>query len=670
MGNNLFLFFDTETTGLNRYQDNLVQLAWVVTDQNGKILSENEWIIKPSGFTIPYMAEEVHGISTSHAKLYGVDLEDALEKFSSDAADATFIIAHNISFDFAVLKTAFSKCKLDYSLASLQQIDTMTISTNWCQLPKLNGISGFKRPKLEELHFRLFGKDFEGAHQALADTKATMKCFFALIDEGVIHIPEPIANSDKTETTIKTYNKPLERNITISDALIVLSESDALSDRLFVAQHHLLSDQLLHKLVRDSSLEVLLELAKRIELNEPLLDLLMDVHDIDGNDMVDSIKLEARLAYKGIPISSTTKEREKFLLKLEFNFRDYEGDGEDLLAFASAFLQNSLLSDDAKSVIFFSAVGYTDAVERQKINALTSGLTTFSINEHQKFLWQRINYLKEYNDEYMYADWLGISEDPFLSKEMVLAYINLICPFSENSKFIRTSFDVDDLHETIIPNILKLEVVDLEILTEIFCCLNKLSDSDDLLDEDSHTILLGMCSKHPKVNSDLIFELIKDGVIATEYFDFENSLITKEMIVRLVLNGNINEKTLTEIPENKKIPELLSLHKYVQFFSMIEKNLWRHSRSTKDKFLDIKTFYKSINGCDLSNPGSFKKNYIQTEDLPSLFHNDEDGDDVFLKVSTIHKTLISGCIFGTELKLKAVKWARHYDVKPLTTRRT
>ena len=64
-------------------------------------------------------------------------------------------------------------------------------------------------------------------------------------------------------------------------------------------------------------------------------------------------------------------------------------------------------------------------------------------------------------------------------------------------------------------------------------------------------------------------------------------------------------------PENKKIPELLSLHEYVQFFSMIEKNLWRHSRNTKDKFLDIKTFYKSINGCDLSNPDSFKKNYIQ-----------------------------------------------------------
>ena len=228
--NNLFLFFDTETTGLKRYQDNLVQLAWILTDRNGKILSENEWIIKPSGFTIPYMAEQVHGISTSYAKLHGISLEDVLEKFSNDAANATFIIAHNISFDFAILKTAFSKCQLDYSIANLQPIDTMTISTNWCQLPKLNGISGFKRPKLEELHYRLFGESFEDPHQALADTKATMKCFFALIDEGVIHIPNSVANSHKAKTTINTHNKPSERNITITDALILLSESKTLGD--------------------------------------------------------------------------------------------------------------------------------------------------------------------------------------------------------------------------------------------------------------------------------------------------------------------------------------------------------------------------------------------------------------------------------------------------------
>ena len=659
----MFLFFDTETTGLNRYKDNLVQLAWVVADENGKILSENEWIIKPSGFTIPYMAERVHGISTSHAKLHGIRLETALEKFVSDAKTAIFIVAHNISFDLAVLKTAFSKCGLDYSLSGLQQIDTMTISTNWCQLPKVNGISGFKRPKLEELHYRLFGAGFENAHQALADTKATMKCFYALINKGVIHIPDSIAKPDKIEKKINPYSKPVEKNVTISDALTTLSESETLSDRLFVAQHQLLSDQLLQKLVRDSSIEVLLELAKRIQLNEALLDLLMSVHDIDQEAW---LNLDSKLAFKGIPITSTAKEREQFLLKLEFNFKDLNDDGEDLLAFALAFLQNPLLSNDIKSVIFFS-MGLQKTFkhgEKQKINGLITGFENFSADEHQKFLWERINYLQQFNNEFMFQDCLAISADPFLSKEMIIAYFNVL-------DLLVTSEDVNDhcLTETIIPNILQLEVVDSDVLAEIFRCLDKLNHNDKLFMTDTPSVLLGMCLEHSKINADLLFELLEDKIIAIENFDFENPLITKEMILRLVLNGKITEETLANISNDKKVPELVSLHKDVKFFSMIEKNLWCHSRSIKDKSLDIKTFYKSINGCDLSNPVNFKNSYIQTKHLPNLY-DDEGDDDVYSKVATIHRTLIRGNVFGAELQSKAFKWANKYEVKTLGDWRT
>ena len=657
----MFLFFDTETTGLNRYRDNLVQLAWVVTDKKGKILSENEWIIKPSGFTIPYMSERVHGISTSHAKLHGIGLEKALEKFVSDAKTATFIVAHNISFDLAIVKAAFSKCGLDYSLSGLQQIDTMTMSTNWCQLPKLNGISGFKRPRLEELHYRLFGEGIENAHQALADTKATMRCFYALIDEGVIFIPDSVTKPDKIEKKINKYTKPIKKNITISDALTILSESETLSDRVFVAQHHLLSDQLLQKLITDSSIEVLLELAKRIQLNEASLDLLMSVHNIDEEAW---LNLESRLAFKGIPITSNAKERERFLLKLEFNFKDLEDDGEDLLAFALAFLQNPLLSNDIKSVIFFS-MGLQETFkhgEKQKIKGLIPGFENFSVDEHQKFLWERINYLQRFNDEFMFLDCLSISADPFLSKEMIIAYLNMI------DSLVASDFvNVDDLSETIIPDILQLEVVDADVLAEIFRCLDKLNYNDKLLETDILSVLIGMCSKHPGINADLLFELLENEVIATEYFDFENPLITKEMIVRLVLNGKITDETLAKIPNDKKVPELVSLHEDVKFFSMIEWNLWGHSRSIKDKSLDIKTFYKSINGCDLSNPVSFKNSYIQTKYLPNLY-NDE--GDVYSKVATIHRTLMSGKIFGAELQSKAFKWADKYEVKPLGNQRT
>jgi hypothetical protein len=42
-----------------------------------------------------------------------------------------------------------------------------------------------------ELHWKLFGADFEGAHDALADITATVKCLFELVRLGVIPIPSP-----------------------------------------------------------------------------------------------------------------------------------------------------------------------------------------------------------------------------------------------------------------------------------------------------------------------------------------------------------------------------------------------------------------------------------------------------------------------------------------------
>ena len=50
----------------------------------------------------------------------------------------------------------------------------MQASTNYCRLP---GPYGYKWPKLSELHIKLFGEDFDEAHNASADINATEKCF-------------------------------------------------------------------------------------------------------------------------------------------------------------------------------------------------------------------------------------------------------------------------------------------------------------------------------------------------------------------------------------------------------------------------------------------------------------------------------------------------------------
>ena len=77
----MYLIFDTETTGLPRTYhapmsdvDNwprVVQVAWQLHDGKGSLLSQKNYIIRPEGFTIPYNAEKVHGISTDFLHFLG-----------------------------------------------------------------------------------------------------------------------------------------------------------------------------------------------------------------------------------------------------------------------------------------------------------------------------------------------------------------------------------------------------------------------------------------------------------------------------------------------------------------------------------------------------------------------------------------------------------------------
>ena len=70
----MFLTFDSETTGLPKNFNapisdsnnwpRLVQLAWQINNNEGKLISNKAFIIKPKDFTIPYNSEKIHGIST------------------------------------------------------------------------------------------------------------------------------------------------------------------------------------------------------------------------------------------------------------------------------------------------------------------------------------------------------------------------------------------------------------------------------------------------------------------------------------------------------------------------------------------------------------------------------------------------------------------------------
>ena len=65
----------------------------------------------------------------------------------------------------------------------------MNSSIDYCKLAKKNEASNwYKRPKLWELHKKIFWKYFIGAHDAMVDVEATLKCFIELVKNNTIEL--------------------------------------------------------------------------------------------------------------------------------------------------------------------------------------------------------------------------------------------------------------------------------------------------------------------------------------------------------------------------------------------------------------------------------------------------------------------------------------------------
>ena len=172
----MYLFFDSETSGLpldwnapvshTANWPRLAQLGWILCDPEGIPESSQEYIIKPNGFIISRDAIKKHGITTERALIEGVDLQPALNEYSKVVKTVRVMVAHNISFDEKVVGAEFFRAGMMNVLERKKHYCTMKGSADYCKLP---GRYGFKWPTLNELHEKLFGEAFEGAHSALAD---------------------------------------------------------------------------------------------------------------------------------------------------------------------------------------------------------------------------------------------------------------------------------------------------------------------------------------------------------------------------------------------------------------------------------------------------------------------------------------------------------------------
>jgi DNA polymerase III alpha subunit (gram-positive type) len=191
----MILFFDTETNGLPKNYngsptdlDNwprVIQLAWQLYDRDGNLQAEACNLIRPDGWTIPVEKFWMdNGYSTEKSELYGFPAGEVLGGFVDAINEAELMIAHNLSFDYPILVAEMIRYGLKANNKP-EKFCTMKSTTNLLQLPSPRG-RGFKWPKLEELHRYCFGTDFENAHDALADVRATAKCYFHLKTNSIL----------------------------------------------------------------------------------------------------------------------------------------------------------------------------------------------------------------------------------------------------------------------------------------------------------------------------------------------------------------------------------------------------------------------------------------------------------------------------------------------------
>ena len=150
--------FDLETTGTDRLNDRIVEIAALRVHPGGEVVTLDQRV--NPGVRIPRESSEIHGITDA-------DVADS-PSFASIAADlAAFfsgcdLAGYNIrGFDLPLLLKEFERARHPFSLEGRRLVDAQTIFFK-------------KEPRDLAAAVRLFaGREHVGAHSALADVVAT-----------------------------------------------------------------------------------------------------------------------------------------------------------------------------------------------------------------------------------------------------------------------------------------------------------------------------------------------------------------------------------------------------------------------------------------------------------------------------------------------------------------
>lgn len=160
---------DTETTGLNPYRHELVEIGAVRFTLQG-ITERFQVLIRPKQKFDP-KARAINGITQEEIEAFGVELIEALPKFFAFLKD-DILLFHNAPFDLAFLVAAAQK--INHPLPKNKYYDHLYFSKNHFAERESHSLSYLRQ---------ILNIETGRAHRALSDAEATALIFLKALNE-------------------------------------------------------------------------------------------------------------------------------------------------------------------------------------------------------------------------------------------------------------------------------------------------------------------------------------------------------------------------------------------------------------------------------------------------------------------------------------------------------
>lgn len=188
--NSKVLVFDTETSGLDPQDNDILSLSWQLVDasKDWEVLQERtcyfDWV---SAARTSEEAIEVNGLTRERlAELGTMERSEGIAEFGAALGKAQLLVAHNGIFDKSFVVSLATKEKSASIIEELGKpmYDTMKRMTGYCGLRRYNG--KLKWPRLSELAYCLKIDDSDiDYHQSSADVELTKRCFIKIVNKGI-----------------------------------------------------------------------------------------------------------------------------------------------------------------------------------------------------------------------------------------------------------------------------------------------------------------------------------------------------------------------------------------------------------------------------------------------------------------------------------------------------